>query len=641
MKKKWEKMSVAELEAEVRRHNRLYFELAKPEIPDEEFDRLVETLRKKAPDSPALAELVSDAGPTGVKVRHEVAMLSLDKCYDEKAIGDWAAKFEGEATASPKIDGVALSIKYDRAGNLVQAATRGDGVEGEQVTANVLTVKSVPKKIGALAKRGRAGVEVRGEVYMPLSVFKGYKGEFANPRNLAAGAIKQKDPRKTAAYNLSFFAYDLLGTDANTEQEKLKLLSEEGFEELERKIVDRDGMQGAYEYFMSQREKYDFETDGVVFKADRVGEQERLGSTAHHPRYAIAYKFQGDSGTTVLKEVEWSVSRSGVITPIAIVEPVELSGAMVGRASLHNLSILRQLIDDGLSIGAKVVMMRRGGVIPHLESVEKAGKGKVSIPGKCPSCSSKVEERDDFLYCTKPKSCVSSKVGELEHFVKAVGIDGFGEKLIAQLYENGVVTDPSEFYDLTVDELLRMERMGETLATKLVKNVDERRHIPLDVFLQSLGIRELGKHASKILAGFGNLGEVMSKSEEELSEIDTIGPVIAHEVVSGLAAKRDLIGKLLKRVDIEAAAVAGEGKLGGKSYLFTGKLLAMSRSEAEKLVEASGGVSAQSVNKDLDYLVVGDGGGAGSKLEKAKKIQEKGARVKILSEKEFLKTIGK
>lgn len=634
----WEKMTVAELEAEVRKHNRLYFELAKPEISDMDFDILVEMLREKAPDSPVLTELVSDVGITGVKVRHEVPMLSLDKCYEEKSILDWADKFEGKATASPKIDGVALSIKYDSDGRLVQAATRGDGIEGEMVTANVLKIKAVPRRIGSLAKKGAGGVEVRGEVYMPLSVFKRYKGEFANPRNLAAGAIKQKDPKKTAEYDLSFFAYDLLGTSASTEQEKLKWLAAEGFEELERRIVSRDGMQEAYEYFMSRRDEYDFETDGVVFKADSVGEQDRLGSTAHHPRYAIAYKFQGDSGTTVLKDVEWSVSRSGVITPIAIVEPVELSGAMVGRASLHNLSILRQLIDEGLSIGAKVVMMRRGGVIPHLESVEKAGKGRVSIPGKCPSCGSKVEERDDFLFCTKPKSCVRSKVGELEHFVKAIGIDGFGVKLVEQLYENGVVTDPSEFYELTVDELLRMERMGETLATKLVGNVQAARTIPLDVFLQSLGIRELGKHASKILSGFGSLKNVMSKTEEELSDIDTIGPVIAHEVVEGLRAKKELIDKLLRHVKVEAAA-AGEGPLGGSSYLFTGKLVAMGRSEAQKLVEENGGVSAQSVSKDLDYLVVGDGGGAGSKLDKAKKLKEKGEKVKIINEKEFLKMV--
>ncbi len=639
MKKSWEKMSVAELEAEVRRHNRLYFAENRPEIPDTEFDRLVEILREKAPGSPALTEIPSDVGATGVKVRHETPMLSLDKCYDEKAIDDWAAKFEGDAIASPKIDGVALSIKYDREGKLIEAATRGDGVEGEEVTANVMRIKTVPRQIGSLAKKGRDGVEVRGEVYMPLSVFARYREEFANPRNLAAGAVKQKDPRKTAKYDLSFFAYDLLGTDAATEQEKLELLAAEGFEELERKIVDRDGMQQAYEYFIARRDRYDFETDGVVFKADRVDEQRRLGSTAHHPRYAIAYKFQGDSGTTVLKDIEWSVSRSGLITPIAIVEPVELSGAMVGRASLHNLSIFRQLIGDGLSIGARVVMMRRGGVIPHLEAVEKAGKGRIEIPDRCPSCGSEVKEEDDFLYCTNPRSCVRSKTGELEHFVKAVGIDGFGEKLIAQLYENSVVTDPSEFYDLTKDDLLRMERMGEKLAAKLVRNVEERRRIPLDVFLEGLGIRELGKHAARILAGFGSIKEVMSKTEEELSEIDTIGPVIAHEVVSGLEAKRPLIEKLVKRVEIEAAAAPGEGPLAGKSYLFTGKLLAMGRGEAQKLVEENGGVAAQSVSQDLDYLVVGDGGGAGSKLDKAKRLQDQGGKVKVIGEKEFLEMI--
>jgi len=640
VRKKWEKMSVAELEAEVRKHNRLYFVENRPEIPDTEFDRLVEILREKAPDSPALTEIPSDVGATGVKVRHDTPMLSLDKCYDEKAIGDWAAKFEGEAIASPKIDGVALSIKYDRDGKLVKAATRGDGVEGEEVTANVMRIKTVPRQIGPLAKKGRDGVEVRGEVYMPLSVFARYREEFANPRNLAAGAVKQKDPRKTAKYDLSFFAYDLLGTDAATEQEKLEWLAAEGFEELERRVVGPGGMQQAYEYFISRRDRYDFETDGVVFKADRVDEQRRLGSTAHHPRYAIAYKFQGDSGTTVLKDIEWSVSRSGLITPIAIVEPVELSGAMVGRASLHNLSIFRQLIVDGLSIGARVVMMRRGGVIPHLEAVEKAGKGRIDIPDRCPSCGSEVKEEDDFLYCTNPRSCVKSKTGELEHFVKAVGIDGFGEKLIAQLYENSVVTDPSEFYDLTKDDLLRMERMGEKLAAKLIRNVEEKRRIPIDVFLESLGIRELGKHAARILAGFGSLKAIMSKTEEELSEIDTIGPVIAHEVVSGLEAKRPLIEKLVKHVRIEAAAAPGEGPLAGKSYLFTGKLLAMGRGEAQKLVEENGGVAAQSVSHELDYLVVGDGGGAGSKLDKAKRLQEKGEKVKVIGEKEFLKMIG-
>jgi DNA ligase (NAD+) len=639
MKKAWEAMSVAELEAEVRKHNRLYFSLNAPEIPDTDFDRLVETLRAKAPKSPALSELPSDVRPAGAKVRHDIPMLSLDKCYDEASVLEWAGKFKGEAIASPKIDGVALSIVYDRDGALVQAATRGDGAVGEDVTANVRAIANVPKRVGALAKKGKGRIEVRGEVYMPLSIFARYKDAFANPRNLAAGAIKQKDPAKTADYALLFYAYDLLGTNALSEQEKLAWLSAEGFAELERRIVAGEGMQEAFEYFLSRRAAYDFETDGVVFKADLVGEQERLGNTAHHPRYAIAYKFQGDSGVTVLRGVEWSVSRSGAITPIAIVEPVELSGAMVGRASLHNLGIFRKLIGDGLSIGARVLMMRRGGVIPHLESVEHPGKGALDIPGVCPSCGAKVEERDDFLYCTNPEACVRSKVGELEHFVKAVGIDGFGEKLVAQLYENGVVTDPSEFYDLTVDELLRMERMGETLAAKLVKNVDEHRRIPLDVFLQALGIRELGKHASKILAGFGTLEAVMSRPEEELATVNTIGPVIAHEVVAGFQAKKELIAKLLKQVQVEEVEPVRGGVLGGKSFLFTGKLLVMERKEAQELVEENGGSLALSVNKDLDYLVVGDGGGAGSKLDKAKKLQEKGRKVKVITEKAFLKMV--
>ncbi|MBN1283349.1 MAG: NAD-dependent DNA ligase LigA [Proteobacteria bacterium] len=638
--KRWEKMSVAGLEAEVRRHNRLYFADHAPEIPDSEFDRLVEVLRSKAPDSPALTELTSDVTATGAKVSHEIPMLSLDKCYDEESIIDWASKFEGQAIVSPKIDGVALSIKYGRDGNLVRAATRGDGTEGEDVTANVRMIKSVPKRIGALAKRGRDGVEVRGEAYMPLSVFARYRGEFSNPRNLAAGAVKQKDPRKTADYGLSFFAYDLLGAGARTEQEKLKWLAAEGFEELERKTVGPDGMQAAYDHFFSRRNGYDFETDGVVFKADRVDEQERLGSTAHHPRYAIAYKFQGDSGVTTLREVEWSVSRTGAITPVAIVEPVELSGAMVSRASMHNLGIVRKLAGEGLGIGARVVMMRRGGVIPHLETVEKPGAGGIEIPKACPSCGSPVREEEDFLYCTNAKSCVRAKIAELGHFVKTVGIDGFGEKLLEKLYESGEVTDPADFYGLEAGDLLEFDRMGETLAAKLVRNVQAKRRIPLAVFLQSLGIRELGRHAAKMLEGFGSLERVLSLTEEDLSEVKGVGDVIAREVVQGLKKRRRLVDRLLRHVEIAAPEQAkGGGLLDGKSFLFTGKLLAMERSDAQGLVEEHGGEAADSVNNRLDYLVVGDGGGAGSKLAKAKKLAEKGGKVKIIGEKEFMRMI--
>lgn len=628
-------MTVRELEAEVRKHNRLYFLEHKPVISDEEFDRLVEILREKAPNSPALTELVSDVRATGVKVRHETPMLSLDKCYDEKSLVDWASKFEGDVIASPKIDGVAVSLRYDRDGRLVQAATRGDGVEGEDITPNARRVHSIPQDAKSLAKKGK--IEVRGEVYMPLSVFARYKGEFANPRNLAAGAVKQKDPAKTADYNLSFFAYDLLGTDVATEDEKLKRLAAADFPTFEWKKLGREQMQSAFEYFIKRRDKYDFETDGVVYKANSVAEQKRLGATSHHPRFGIAYKFQGDSGVTTLIDVEWSVARTGAITPVAIVEPVELSGAMVRRASLHNMGYVRKL---GLTKGAKVLMMRRGGVIPNLESVTEPGKGKIDIPRACPSCGAPTREEEDFLYCTNAKSCVRSKIAELEHFVKTVGIDGFGDKLLEQLYESGIVTDASEFYELTMDDLMQMERMGETLAAKLLKNVESSRSIPLSVFLQSLGIRELGRHAAKILAGFGTLKKVTALTEEELSQVHTIGEVIAHEVVEGLKKKKPLIDKLLRHVRIEKEeAPARGGRLGGKSFLFTGVMLAMKREEAQGLVEEQGGVAALSVNKDLDYLVVGDGGGAGSKLAKAKKLAASGGKVKIIEESEFLKMI--
>lgn len=629
MSTRWSKMSVTELEREVRRHNELYFVDNAPVITDEEFDLLVEELKRRKPNSPALREIGSDLTHAGAKVVHDVPMLSLDKCYEDATMESWVAKFEGGIVASPKIDGVAVSIRYGVDGKLLQAATRGNGVEGEDVTANAKFVKAIPGEVS------RGGIEVRGEIFMPLTVFKKYKEQFANPRNLAAGAIKQKDPLKTGAYDLSFFAYDLLGSSAKTETEKRGMLAQERFPVVEWMEASRSNLREPFERYQELRDELDYETDGVVYKADRVDEQERLGSTAHHPRYAIAYKFQGDSEITKLVDVEWSVSRTGAITPVAIVDPVVLSGATVTRASLHNVGMIEKL---GVTKGAKVLMMRRGGVIPNLEEVLERSGATIKVPKRCPSCGAPTERHDDFLYCTNSKSCVRSKVGELEHFIKTIECDGFGEKLIAQLYENGLVTDPAEFYELERDQLLRLERMGETLATKLLANIADRRELELDVFLRSLGIREVGKHVSKILAGFGTLKKVRALTEEELAGIHTIGEVIAKHVVEGLKAKKSLIEKLLKHVDVKDAPVKRmEGPLAGKSVLFTGALESMGRKQAQKLVEDAGGSTAQGVTKDLDYLVVGAGGGAGSKLDKAKKLKEKGGKVEIISEKEFIK----
>lgn len=617
-----------ELEEAVRKHNRLYFVEHRPEISDEEFDRLVELLRKKRPDSPVLEEVGSDIVSKEKAVRHEVPMLSLDKCYEEKDLLHWASKFEGKVVGMPKIDGCAVSLHYDATGKLSLAATRGSGIEGEVITNNVRYVKSIPQQIKL------KNVEVRGEVYMPLSIFKKFSEAFANPRNLAAGAIKQKDPKKTGEYHLSFFAFDLLGTKVTTEEEKRHLLKKEKFPLVEAALVSKEKMQSLFERLYQEREKKDYESDGVVFKVNSVPEQERLGATAHHPRYAIAYKFQGDAGETTLKEVIWSVSRTGVITPVGVVEPVTLSGASVTRVSLHNYGLAKKM---GITIPSKVLMVRRGGVIPNIEKVLE-GKGKpLTPPRKCPSCGSPVELKEDFLYCTQPKKCAVTKVGELNHFVKVVGIDGFGRKHLQQLYDNGLVQDAADFYSLTAEDLVPLERMGETLAKKLVANIHEKRKLPLDIFLRSLGIHELGKHASKILSDFGSLEKVLKLKEEDLSQIHTIGEKIAHSVVHGLAEKESLINRLLKQITLEKPVSQKKGgPLKGASFLFTGALLAMSRSEAQKLVEAKGGVAADSVSRNLDYLVVGDGGGAGSKLEKVKKLQKTGAPVQILLEKEFL-----
>lgn len=625
----YSKVGIKELERLVRHHNHLYFVEHRPEISDEEFDKLVEELKRRNPDSKVLQEIGSDLTTESQKVRHGMPMLSLDKAYDIETMDNWASKFEGKIIASPKIDGCAVSIQYNEEGELSRGATRGNGIIGELITKNVLEVKDIPKKINL------KNAEVRGEIYMKLSTFKKYSKEFANPRNLAAGAIKQKNPEKTAEYNLSFWGYDILGIDAETEVQKRKYLQENKIPTVEWKLIKKDEMQKIYESYLERVGESDFETDGVVYKVNDISEQERLGSTAHHPRYAIAYKFQGDAGETILKDVEWSVARTGVVTPVAVVEPVQLSGAKVVHASLHNYGMFKKL---GLTKGAQVLMMRRGGVIPNLEKVIKPGKSEFKAPSECPSCGAPLEARDDFLYCTNTKNCMKTKMAELEHFIKTVECDGFGTKLIQQLYENQLVVDPADFYSLTKDELMQLDRMGDVLAEKLIRNINAKRELDLEVFLRSLGIREVGRHVAGILSEkYKTLDNILKLKKEELAEIHSIGEVIAENVVDGLREKRNLIDKLLEEIKIKKPAkTSKKGPLADKKVLFTGSMLSMDRKEGQHKVENSGGIVATSVTKDLDYLVVGDGGGAGSKLTKAEKLVEKGEKVKIISEKEFL-----
>ena len=639
-------MSVDELAQALRYHNWLYFSEDTPEISDVHFDRIARRLKELQPDHPALSELVG-AGQ-GEKVQHDAPMLSLDKCYTEEELQNWLVerraneskpRFQGRVVETPKVDGVAASFRYDAQGRLVAAVTRGDGSFGESFLPNARYIDAIPKRI----PEGPA--EVRGELYMKLSVFEAFRDDFSNPRNTTAGAIKQKDPRGTARYQLSFFTYDVLQRDFATEVEKSAWVSTQGLEAVESRLIEVDDIQAGYDKWLVRRHEVDFETDGVVYKVNRCDEQRRMGATAHHPRYAIAYKFQGDSGATVVEDIEWSVSRTGTITPVAIITPIELSGAMVSRCSLHNLAIVAEL---GINPGASVVAMRRGGVIPHIESVTEPGAEPLVIPSECPSCGGPTREEGDFLSCAEPRNCPAALRGTLEHFVKAVEIDGFGPKVMGQLLEKGLVSTPADLYRLRALDIVGLERMGDTLARKLVANIEARRALPLAVFLRALGIDEIGKTVAGVLSEhFHTLSALRAATTDALIVIDGIGPAIAASVVRGLLERHALIDELLSVIEVEdwapSAPVDGDSPLAGKSVVFTGALANIDRKSAQKRVRERGGLTPSGVTKDLDYLVVGDKGspllGAGAKSSKQKKAERyvsEGSGLEIITEARFL-----
>jgi DNA ligase (NAD+) len=649
-------MSVAELEEAVTRHNRLYWLDNAPQISDPEFDRLVEALRDKSPTSPVLAAI----GPAGAgvdlsehlqgdaQVPHDPPMLSLNKCYEEEDLLKWFEKFEGDVVVSPKIDGVAVSLRYDGDGRLFLAATRGTGRVGELITENVMRIEDVPRTIDT------HDIEVRGEAYMPLSVFnERFKEDYANPRNLAAGALKLKNPAETAGYGVCFFAYDVLGVQFDSEADKMTWLKELGFETVDWRKAPRDQMQQVFDEINAGRHQRDYEMDGVVYRANSSEEQRRMGHTAHHPRYSLAYKFQGDSGESVLSEVQWNVSRTGAINPVGIVEPVELSGAVVTRVSLHNLAIMEQVGgDQGLTLGARVLMMRRGGVIPHLERVLEAGDMPVEIPSHCPGCGAETYRESDVLCADHGDDCRNSRIRQLEHFTSKMEIKGLGPKLLEQLYDAGLVSEASDFFSLTLEELTSLERVGEKLAEKLLGRIDGRRKVRVDVFLRALGIDELGRHVSELLAEqFDDLDAILSVDSDTLVEIPTIGEVIAEKVTEGFGENAQLIASLREHLELTFPEPAPDleefdSAIAGRSFLFTGALESMTRKDAQGHVRELGGQTPSSVSKSLDYLVMGDAdierfeqGWRSSKLKKAEKYNADGAAISIVGESHFLELI--
>ncbi|MBH1988641.1 MAG: NAD-dependent DNA ligase LigA [Myxococcaceae bacterium] len=617
---------IVELEGLIRHHNQAYFVLNQPEIQDSAFDQLVEELKALAPNSAALSEIGSDLKETTLKIQHQQPMLSLDKCYDLENFTKWFEKIRGSVLAMPKIDGVACSIHYDSTGQLVLAATRGDGDFGEEITENIRRIRSIPTSIHT-----NQAIEVRGEVYLSLPRFRSeYQDTFSNPRNLAAGALKQKNPDRSEQYGLAFFAYDLLGTDLSTEVEKFDFLNTLGFAPIPVQLCDTPAYcEQLFEDYKQKRSVLDYEIDGVVFRANQVSEQFRLGSTAHHPKWSMAYKLQGDSAYTELLSIEWSIGRTGVITPVAIIEPVQVSGAMISRASLHNYTRFNEL---GLTLGSVLEVVRRGGVIPHVEKVVESVGDFLAAPETCPSCHKTAIVEGEFLCCPEPESCLEIILSRLVHFCSVLELEGFGKKLIRNLVLAKLIREPADLYRLKFEDLISLDRMGETLSKKLLAQVAQKRRLSLPVFLTALGFDELGPGVAEALASrFESLEAVRSASIEDLVAIYGVGEAIAQAIQKGFHAFDSEIRALLTEVQIEpyrARTLDSAHPLFQKSVVFTGTL-ELDRKEAQKKVRSWGGETPSAVSSKTDYLVVGEGP-MSSKQKRALKLG-----ITVLSESEF------
>lgn len=651
-----EQLSPDQLAEAIAFHNQQYHALDTPLISDAEYDRLVAVLRALRPQDPVLVQVGASQTASGAKIEHRVAMLSLDKCYTNDELQRWARLSPDAAlVATPKIDGLACSLHYAQ-GRLTLGATRGDGVRGENITHNVLQLPTIPNPL-PLRPSGEVWeeLEVRGEVYLPLSVFRTVSDQFANPRNLAAGTLKSKEAGVVAPDRLCFLAYDVIGAGVATETSKLALLQELGFAPTPCKACNASTAQETFEAYAQERDEADYELDGVVFKFDDVATQQRLGTTSHHPRGAIAYKFAADAGTTTLVAVEWSVSRTGTITPVAVVEPVQLSGASVTRATLHNLSNLKRL---GLRIGDAVELVRRGGVIPHLESTHGGGSTLVEAPALCPGCGAPTRIVEtlrkqgpltvvtQLLACDKPEQCIVSRQREIQHYCATLELEGFGAKVIETLLDRGLLSDAADLYALDATALSGLPRFGPTMIDNLLREVDKAREVELALFLRALGVDSLGKHAAEILAGRWSLEELRSLEPSSIEALHSLGALTAQSIVQGLATRGPLIDRLLREVRVvrrQQAAGQGEGPLAGQVVLFTGALARMTRRDAQQRVIQLGGLAGDSLTKDTTWLVVAqvdlDAAQPSSKLVKARKLQAAGNAIQILSEDEFLARI--
>lgn len=666
------KRKVEKLREEIRHHDHRYYVLNQPEISDKEYDDLVKKLKQLekqhpqliTPDSPT--QRVGEKPLKGFKtVKHRAAMLSLDNTYSSEEIEEWDRRVhkglpggKAEYVVELKIDGVGVSLTYEK-GVFLVGATRGDGITGDDITQNLKTIKSIPLRFLTTESSQLPDViEVRGEVFMEKADFeklnaeKKKKGEvlFANPRNATAGSLKLLDSRLTAQRKLTCFihSFGILegGKVYKTHWEFLQSVKRLGLRvnpqiKLCKNIDEVISYCGDWE---KKRGRLGYEIDGMVVKVNSLLQQKRLGYTMKSPRWAIAYKFPAQQATTTLKNIILQVGRTGVITPVAMLEPVECGGVTISRATLHNFDEIKRL---DVRVGDRVIVERAGEVIPKIvkvvESVRKGRREIFKVPEKCPECGGRItkEKEEEVAYrCINP-SCPAQLERGLVHFAfrNAMDIEGFGESVVEQVVKNGLVKDFAGIYSLGKENLLRLELFAEKRAQNLLDAIEKSKERPLARLLFALGIRHVGEKAAETLAEeFGSIDALMEAKEEELERIPEVGPALAGSVREFFKQKeiRILIGKLRKAgLKLEQERVKkGPQILTGKTFIFTGELKGYSRPEAEKLVKNLGGKASSSVSEETSYVVVGES--PGSKYGKAKALG-----VPILSEEEFEKLIKK
>ena len=645
-------LKVNELRNLLNQYGYEYYVLDKPSVPDAEYDRLMQELLEietkfpelKTPDSPSI-RIGGDVLDLFEKVEHRTPMLSLGNAFNEQDLKDFDRRVRqavGEDfsyVCELKIDGLAVSLRYED-GLFIQGATRGDGTTGEDITANLKTIKSIPLRL-----RENVSIEVRGEAYMPKNSFealnkaKEERGEelAANPRNAAAGSLRQLDPKIAATRNLDVFLYGIGGggeIDAASHSEGLDFLDHLGFKtnKERRKCPTIDEVIEYVKGWVDKRPNLPYEIDGIVIKVDSYEQQSMLGTTAKSPRWAIAYKFPAEEVVTTLLDIELSVGRTGVVTPTAILKPVKVAGSTVGRASLHNEDLIRE---KDIKIGDQVVVKKAGDIIPEVVNVlaeQRTGEERdFQMPTHCPECESELVrlEGEVALRCINPKCPAQIREG-LIHFVSrdAMNIDGLGEKVISQLFAEKLISDVADIYKLTREQLLALERMGEKSAANLLKAIEASKANSLERLLFGLGIRHVGAKAAKTLAqSFETMENLSAAQKEDLLAINEIGDKMADSIIAFF--EQEEAEELVKELAAVGVNMAYKGAkpvsveesdsiFAGKTVVLTGKLEQLSRNEAKEKIEALGGNVSGSVSKKTHLVIAGED--AGSKLTKAEEL---------------------